>query len=301
MGRKKRSKIEYARTIAWYDFVLYKAQELWKCHSEYQFYKQIYQDTGYDVSDNIFKKYKFGLSSPSKAWLLYAERKIQTSRLIFEHPIWSYFDSELNTQESIVEKMCQLPIETRELIIEDNFGAPTPTSYDFLTQVISTHTVDNLCAIYLLYCWGEVTNNQDLSNFCAYLILNNLEKILSKNPHLRRAHIFLFDEMCARMFKREHRELTITYTDKIDWRRQRFEEWTEAVKLASFAEEILLLSNPKLEIFASSTKSPISATDTFYLDHGIVKFENKYVQMRFKKACQKCLDKHFITTFKLDR
>ena len=204
-------------------------------------------------------------------------------------------------QKSIVQKMHQLPIETRKLIIEDNFSTPTPTSYDFLTQVISVHTVDNLCAIYLLYCWGEAINNQDLSNFCAYLILNNLEKILSKNPHLRRAHIFLFDEMCVRMLKREHCELTITYTDEIDWRRQRYKEWTDAVKLASFAEEILLLSNPKLEIFASSTKSPISTTDTFSLENGIVKFENKHVQMRFKKACQKCLDKYFITTFKLYR
>ena len=301
MGRKKRSKIEYARTIAWYDFIFNKAKESWKCRSEYQFYKQIYQDTGYDVSDNIFKKYKFGLSSPSQAWLMYAERKAQTSRLIFEHPVWSYFDSELNTQESILKKMSELSSEVRELIIEDNFGSPAATSYDFLKQIISAHTVDNLCAIYLLYCWGEVTNNQDLSNFCAQIILKNLEKILSKNPYLRRAHIFLFDEMCRRMFKREHRELTITNTDKIDWRKERCEEWTVAVKLASFAEEILLLSNPKLEIFASSTKSPISATDTFYFDHGIVKFENKYIQMRFRNACQECLDKHFITTFKIKR
>lgn len=109
MGRKKRSKIEYARTMAWYDFISAKARKLWDCHSEYQFYKRIYQHTGYDVSDNIFKKYKFGLSSPSKAWLLYAEKKIQSSRIIFEHPIWSYFDSKLDTQNSIAEKMHQLP------------------------------------------------------------------------------------------------------------------------------------------------------------------------------------------------
>ena len=42
MGRKKRSKIEYARTIAWYDFMSEEARNSWNCHSEYQFHKQIY-------------------------------------------------------------------------------------------------------------------------------------------------------------------------------------------------------------------------------------------------------------------
>lgn len=295
MGRKKRSKIEYARTMAWYDFISANARKLWDCHSEYQFYKQIYQHTGYDVSDNIFKKYKFGLSSPSKAWLFYAEKKIHNSRIIFEHPIWSYFDNKLDTQNSIVEKMHQLPEEIRHSIIEEGFGVPTPTSPDTLKTIISSHTIDSLSAIYLLYCWGETTNNLELSNLCADLIFNNLESILRNIPYLKRAHVFLFDELCAHMCKRSNQHLTLTYTDSIDWRKQRSKEWNEDVNLASFAEEILLLSNPKLEIFASSTKSPISATDTFYLYHGKVKFENKYVQMRFKKACQKCLDKHFIT------
>ncbi len=294
MGRKKRSKIEYARTIAWYDFISAKARKLWDCHSEYQFYKRLYQQTGYDVSDNIFKKYKFGLSSPSKAWLFYAEKKIQSSRIIFEHPIWSYFDSKLDTQKSIAEKMHQLPEEIRHSIIEEGFGVPKPTSPDILKVIISFNTVDSLSAIYLLYCWGVITNNLELSNLCVDLIFKNLEPILINTPYLRRAHVFLFDELCAHMCKRSNLELTIAYTDSIDWRKQRSKEWNQDVKLASFAEEILLLSNPKLETFASSTKSPISATDTFYLEHGKVKFENKHVQMRLKKECEKILNKHFI-------
>lgn len=297
MGRKTRSKIEYARTIAWYDFIYHEAKKSWKCRSEYQFYKQIYQDTGYDVSDNIFKKYKYGLSSPSQAWLMYAERKIQTSRQIFEHPIWSYCHKQFDTQNSIVDEMHKLPEGIRHSIIEEGFGVPSPTSPNILKAIISSNTLDSLSAIYLLYWWGETTNNLELGNLCANLILNNLQFILKKLPYLRRAHVFLFDEMCGRMFIREHQELTITYTDKIDWRKERFSEWEEAVKRASFVEEILLLSNPKLEIFAPSTKSPIDITDTFHFDHGKIEFENKYVQMRFKKVYKECLSNNFYYYF----
>lgn len=293
MGRKKRSKIEYARTIAWYDLIYAEAKILGNFQSEYQFHKQIYQDIGYDVSDNILKKYKFGLSSPSKAWLHYAERKIQNSKIIFEHPIWSSFDDHLDTEKSIIEKIYQLPLETRQLIIEDGFGVPTPTTHDFLTKIISSHTLDHLCAIYLLYSWGEVTNNWELSNFCADLIFNNLENILINTPHLRRAHIFLFDELCTRMCKRSHHMLTVAHTDLIDWRGQRSKKWTEDVRLASFAEEIFLLSNSKLENFISNKKIPISAVDMFYLNIGSVKFENKYVETRFQREYKKCLDKYF--------
>lgn len=295
MGRKKRTKAEYARTIAWYDFISDEARNSWNCHSEYQFYKQIYQDTGYDVSDNIFKKYKFGLSSPSKAWLHYAERKIQTSKIIFEHPIWSSCDGSLDTQKSIIEKMYQLPLETRQLIIEDGFGVPTPTTHNFLTKIISSPTLDSLCAIYLLYSWGEVTNNWELSNFCADLIFTNLENILINTPYLRRAHIFLFDELCTRMCKRSHHLLTIEQRDVIDWRKQRSKKWTEDVRLASFTEEILLLSNSKLENFISNEKIPISAIDRFYLNIGKVKFENKYVETRFQREYKNCLNKYFST------
>lgn len=295
MGRKKRSKIEYARTIAWYDFISEEAKKLWSCHSEYQFYKQIYQHTGYDVGDNIFKKYKFGLSSPSKAWLLYAEKKLESSRVIFEHPIWSYFENQLDSKNSVIEKMHQLPKEIRQFIIEEGFGVPTPTTPDILNTIISSHTVDSLCGIYLLYCWGEATNNLELSNLCADLIFNNLEHILINTQYLRRAHIFLFDELCAHLCKRSNHLLTIAHTDVIDWREQRAKEWTEKVKLASFSEEILLLSNSKLECFTSSTKSPINIIDTLYLEIGKVRFENKHVEMRFKKECKKCLDKYFTT------
>ena len=294
MGRKQRSRIEYARTIAWYDYISEEAKKLWSCHSEYQFYKQIYQHTGYDVSDNIFKKYKFGLSSPSKAWLLYAEKKIQSSRIIFEHPIWSYFNKKLDTQNSVTEKMHQLPKEIREWIIEEGMGVPTPTSSDTLKAIISSHTVDSLSAIYLLYCWGETTNNLELSNLCVNLIFKNLEPILINTPYLRRAHVFLFDELCAHMCKRSNQYLTLAYTDSIDWRKQRLKEWTEDAKLISYANEILLLSNSKLENFASCTKIPISVTDTFNIDIGKVKFENKHVEMRFKKEYEKVLNKHFI-------
>lgn len=295
MGRKKRSKIEYARTIAWYDFVSEEAKKLWNCHSEYQFYKQIYQHTGYDVSDNIFKKYKFGLSSPSKSWLLYAEKKIQSSRVIFEHPIWSYFDIKLDTQNSIAEKMHQLPVEIRHSIIEEGFGVPRPTSPDILKAIISLNTVDSLSALYLLYCWGETTNNLELSNICADLIFKNLEPILIKTPYLRRAHVFLFDELCAHIYMRSNQELTIAYTDSIEWRKQRFKMWAEDVKLASYANEVLLLSNSKLENFAYHTKIPIptSVIEIFYF--GKFNFENKHVEMRFKKECKKCLDKYFTT------
>lgn len=292
MGRKKRNKIEHARIIAWYDFIHAKTKKLWNFDSEYQFYKKIYQDTGYEVSDNIFKKYKFGLSTPQKAWLDYADMKAQDSKKIFDHPIWTYFNNGLDTEASIIKEMHQLPIQIRELIIEEDFGAPTPTSPNILKSIISHPTIDNFAALYLLYCWGEIINNSELSNLCADLIANSFEQFLTNTPYLRRAHILLFDEVCARLVKRDTRQLTITNIEHIKWRELRSKSWALSTRLSSFSEEIILLSNAKLANHRSSEKNPISIIDCFYLTN-TTQFENTHIEKRFKRERENFLKNYF--------
>ena len=244
MGRRARGILEYAKTITWYDYLFNEAKKLkeLKITNEYQFYKFMYSNSIYSPEAKLFKKYKFGLSTPQKSWKESTEELIPSATDIIEHPIWNIENLEFNS-DKVISEMHNLNLGIREHVICEGVYTPQPVSYSILKKISAFHDLDAIYAIYLLYQWGLIINNYLLCNYCAETLEKNLEKFLLNISYLHRSHIFLFDIIFNKIKKMNYKELTIAEVTNINWRKLRGTDWKSNIRMQSFISEYNLSRN----------------------------------------------------------
>ena len=266
LGRRARGILEYAKTITWFDYLFNEAKKLkdLKITNEYQFYKFMYSNSRHSPEDKLFRKYKFGLSTPQKSWKGSSEENIPGATDILEHPIWDIENIEFNSNK-VLSEMHNLTLDIREYVICEGVNTPQPISYSTLRKIASFHNLDAIYAIYLLYQWGLIINNYELCNYSAKALEENLENFLLNISYLHRSHIFLFDIIFDKIRKISYQGLTKAEVTKINWRLLRARNWISDIRMNSYVSEYNLSKNSVISKRLENREIYISSTDSLIL------------------------------------
>ncbi|MFH7765034.1 hypothetical protein [Acinetobacter sp. BSP-28] len=284
MGRRARGILEYAKTITWYDYLFNEAKKLkdLKITNEYQFYKFMYSNSRYSPEDKLFKKYKFGLSTPQKSWKESSEKNIPSATDIIEHPIWNIENTEYNS-DKIISEMQNLTLGIRKHVICEGVYTPQPISYSILKKIASFHDLDAIYAIYLLYQWGLIINNYQLCNYCAEALEKNLETFLLNISYLYRSHIFLFDIIFDKIRKISYQGLTKAEVTNINWRLLRAKTWISDIRMNSYVSEYNLSKNSVISKKLENKEIYISSTDFFILNSTFATVANNTISLSYNE------------------
>ncbi|MCE6003352.1 hypothetical protein KSB07_03105 [Acinetobacter junii] len=282
MGRRARGILEYAKTITWYDYLFNEAKKLkeLKIINEYQFYKFMYSNSIYSPEAKLFRKYKFGLSTPQKAWKKSTEELIPSAIDIIEHPIWNIENLEFNS-DKVISEMHNLTLGIREHVICEGVYTPQPVSYSILKKIASFHDLDAMYAIYLLYQWGLIINNYELCNYCAEALEKNLETFLLNISYLHRSHIFLFDIIFDKIRKISYQGLTKAEVTNINWRLLRAKTWISDIRMNSYVSEYNLSKNAVISKKLENREIYISYSDSLILKAKIATDPNDLITLNF--------------------
>ena len=282
MGRRARGILEYAKTITWYDYLFNEAKKLKDLNitSEYQFYKFMYSNSKHSPEDKLFKKYKFGLSTPQKSWKESTEENIPGATCIIQHPIWDIENTKY-TSNKIINDMHNLSSDIRGYVICDGLHSPQPISYSTLEKIISFRNLDAIYSIYLLYQWGLIINNYELCNYCAEALEKNLENFLLNISYLYRSHIFLFDIIFDKIRKISYRGLTIADVTNINWRLLRAKNWISDIRMNSYVSEYKLSKNAVISEKLKKKEIYISYSDSLILKVKIATDPNDLIALNF--------------------
>jgi len=282
LGRRARGILEYAKTITWYDYLFNEAKKLkdLKITNEYQFYKFMYSNSRHSPEDKLFKKYKFGLSTPQKSWKESSEEIIPGATDIIEHPIWNIESIELNS-DKIISEMHNLALDIREYVICEGMYSPQPISYSILNKISSFKNLDAIYAIYLLYQWGLIINNHQLCNYCAQSLEKNLTTFLLNINYLYRSHIFLFDIIFDKIKKITYKGLTIAEVTNINWRQLRGTNWKSDIRMNSYISEYNLSKNSVISKKLENKEIYISYSDSLILNAKFATDPNDIITLNF--------------------
>lgn len=251
MGRPLRTKIDFAKTISWYDFFYNQLVHFGRYKNDYDMEKFFY---GYpEIHDvkSLFKKYKFGLSTPQKNWIGIVESKCIGSSNIINHSLWKILKYQTFDETLIFLELNTLPYYIVEIIISN--GSIKEFDRSNLEEIAIYGSLDSVFALYLLHHWGVTINSTALANDCCSLLINSLELLLEKNPHLHRSHILLFDELFNQIFLTELKGYNRPLKIKLNWRHYRNTKWAIEIQEKSKQAETDLLAHRKLKHLIPST------------------------------------------------
>lgn len=284
LGRRARGILEYAKTITWYDYLFNEAKKLkdLKITNEYQFYKFMYSNSKHSPEDKLFKKYKFGLSTPQKSWKSSSEENISGATDIIEHPIWNIENIEFNS-DKVISEMHNLTLDIREYVICEGVYTPQPISYSTLKKIASFCNLDAIYAIYLLYQWGLIINNHQLCNYCVETLEKKLETFLLNISHLNRSHIFLFDIIFDKIRKITYQDLTMAEVKNINWRLLRGTVWKSDIRMNSYISEYNLSKNSVISKKLENKEIYISSTDSLILSAKFATVANGIITLNYNE------------------
>lgn len=251
MGRPLRTRIDFAKTISWYDFFYNQLVSFGRYKNDYDMEKFFYGYQKDHKVQSLFKKYKFGLSTPQKYQIINVESKCIGSSQIINHPLWKILKYQIFDEDLILLELTTLPHYIVEII--SSSGRIKDFDKSGLEHIASYGSLDSVCALYLLHHWGMTINSTALANDCCSLLLNSLGLLLEKNPHLHRSHVFLFDELCDQIFLMELKGYSRPLKIKLNWREYRRKNWSSEVKEISTKAEADFRVHLKLQDFIPST------------------------------------------------
>lgn len=252
MGRHPRSRIEYAKTITWYDYCFNQLKYFEGIKSDYAFTKFLYKDTDKNQDNNLFKRYKYGLSTPQNEWMDIVDSKVNGSSGILNHQIWNNLKNCPQDEESILIQLQQLPtFITAPVLDKENFSIK---EFDekALVHVAQFQSLDSLSALYLLHRWGYIIGSHRLVNDCYSVILNSLCGLLIVHSCLDRSHVLLFDELFEQIFVITVIGYSRPSKGQFSWRESRERSWDKGIKNLSKKEENFLLTHPEISLFINS-------------------------------------------------
>ena len=244
MGRPLRTRIDFAKTLSWYDFFHNQLIAFGKIKNDFGLAKLLCKDTEKSHESNLFKKYKFGLSTPQQEWIDIIDSKCIGSSNIINHSIWKNLKYRTTEEKLILIELNNLPNYIFEnLIINGHIKDFNKSDLEKLAQYGS---LDSLCALYLLHQWGYSIGSTSLVNDCCSFIINTLELLLKRHDYLERSHIFLFDEICDQIFIMELKGYNRPLKIKLNWPQYRDRNWTIEIREKSKRTEADLIAHPKI-------------------------------------------------------
>ncbi|ENW19550.1 hypothetical protein [Acinetobacter haemolyticus] len=249
MGRNPRSRIEYAKTITWYDYCFGQLNAFEGIKTDYALTKFLYADTDKNKDNNLFKRYKYGLSTPQIDWINIVESKVIGSSNIINHQIWNNLKNCPRDEESILIQLQQLPTFITKHLFDESFSSMRDFNREALVYISKFNSLDSLSALYLLHRWGCLIGSHPLVNDSYSFILSGLCNILKINMCLDRSHILLFDELFEQIFVMNVLGYNTPVKAKFNWRESRVRSWDESTKNLSIKEESLLLKYPEISQF----------------------------------------------------
>ncbi|MEN8392433.1 hypothetical protein ABFP25_15105 [Acinetobacter indicus] len=257
MGRPRRTRIDFAKTISWYDFFYNQLVYFGRYKNDYDMEKFFYgYPEEHDVK-SLFKKYKFGLSTPQKYWISIVESKCIGSSDIINHPLWKILKYQRFDEDLILLELTALPQHIVKIISSN--GRIKDFDKSDLEHIANFGSLDSFCALYLLHHWGVIINSTALANDCCSFLINSLGLLLEKNPHLHRSHILLFDELCNQIVLTELKGYSRPLKIKLNWREYRRKHWPSAIKEISTKAEADFRFHPKLQDFIPGTDPNLAA------------------------------------------
>ena len=109
MGRPLRTRIDFAKTLSWYDFFHNQLIAFGKIKNDFGLAKLLCKDTEKSHESNLFKKYKFGLSTPQQEWIDIIDSKCIGSSNIINHSIWKNLKYRTTEEKLILIELNNLP------------------------------------------------------------------------------------------------------------------------------------------------------------------------------------------------
>ncbi|EHU3239227.1 hypothetical protein ACX0AN_003585 [Acinetobacter baumannii] len=252
MGRHSRSRIEYAKTITWYDFCFNQLSHFNAIKTDYAFTKFIYKNINKNQDNNLFKKYKYGLSSPKNEWIDIVDSKIIGSAEILTHQIWSDLNNQPQDEELILIQLRKLPYYLTEALLDKDFYSMREFNKENLFKIAQFSSLDSLSVLYLLHRWGYTIGSHSLINDSNSIIIESLEQLIKKNHHLHRSHVLLFDELLEQIFAINTMGYNRPLKVKFNWRQYREKNWGEDIRRLSMEKENLLITHPQIIKFIHS-------------------------------------------------
>lgn len=259
MGRHSRSRIEYAKTITWYDFCFNLLSHFNGIKTDYAFTKFIYKNIYKNQDNNLFKKYKYGLSTPQNEWIEIVDSKVIGSAEILNHQIWSNLKNQPQDEELILIQLRKLPINLTEAILDQNFYSMREFNKEDIIDIAQFSSLDSLSILYLLHRWGYTIGSHALINDCNSIIIKSLDQIVKENSHLQRSHVLLFDELFEQMFAINTMDYNRPLKVKFNWRQYREKDWSKDIKNLSVQEENILATHPQIIQFINSPNMDFAA------------------------------------------
>ncbi|RZG77812.1 hypothetical protein [Acinetobacter sp. WCHAc060025] len=259
MGRHSRSRIEYVKTITWYDFCFNQLSHFYNIKTDYAFTKLIYNNIDKNQDNNLFKRYKYGLSTPQNEWLEIVDLKVIGSAEILTHQIWSDLSNQPQDEELILIQLRKLPGYLTEVLWDKDFYSMREFNKEDLINIAQFSSLNSLAVLYLLHRWGYTIGSHSLINDCNSIIIASLDQLVKKNSHLHRSHVLLFDELFEQIFAINTMGYNRPLKVQFNWRQYREKEWSEDIKNLSIQEENLLVTHPQITQFINSPNLEFAA------------------------------------------
>lgn len=236
MGKPKRSSLEVAKTIAWYDLIFHVLSALKGLNAHKDIATYFHEELVIKEEDsNIFKKYKRGIVTPSNLWIQRCEDRFPGSYDYLKHKLWFFLEHRPLDEETLNLCLKNLPATFLHMICNDIINREIKDlTVEDIDKIKSYYNLNSLCCLVFLYYLGIKIGSNKLVNHSCLAIFDSFEK-LSQFAPLKRAHIFLFNIISEQIFFLEFRENILNNPVRyfIPWQQYRERYWDDLTKQES--------------------------------------------------------------------
>ncbi|HFX6238501.1 hypothetical protein [Acinetobacter baumannii] len=239
MSNSKRTALDVAKTITWYDLAYNVMNDLMELTTHSKFSDYFHAELTIENDSHIFKKYKKGIVTPSKIWIERFESKFAGSYDYLNHKLWFFLENKPLDEGTIELCLRNLPITFLHLICEDlSVRKFKDLSLDDIHDIKSYYNLNSLTCLIFLYYLGIKIGSLPLTNASCLAIFDSLERLSNFLP-LKRSHIFIFNELTEQIFYHEFRENVLNNPTRyfISWQEWRNKYWSEQTKQDSIKSE----------------------------------------------------------------
>lgn len=201
MNHLKKSQIDIARNLYWYDLTYYFLNDFHDIKTHDAFSNYFHEGLDIDSDSNFFWKLRQGRTTLGEKWLKRIEEKEPMSLSFYQHFLWKILKKHPTDAYEIIEIIRTLPHSlTSHFFLDDEVMKLKIVQKTDLINIKEMCSLDSLGFLYLLNLYGRSIYNLDLINSTVQLIFQSLESV-SLQPGLERVHILLFDIITSNLFE----------------------------------------------------------------------------------------------------
>ena len=251
MSNSKRTTLDIAKTITWYDLAYDVMRELKELTTHSDFSDYFHTELAIESDSHIFKKYKRGIVTPSKLWIERFESKFAGSYEYLHHKLWFFLENKPLDENTIELCLKNLPINFLHMICSDlSTRKFKDLTLEDINNIKTFYNLNSLACLIFLYYLGIKIGSLALTNASCLAIFDSLEK-LSNFPPLKRSHIFIFNEITEQIFYHEFKNNILNNPTRyfLSWREWREKHWSEQSKQDSLISEVNFMKDRAIQTY----------------------------------------------------